>query len=193
MVTGSLSFSHPHNFSCLSIPPQYCSIPVGLLEASDLGRLALSLFSHLDYRKDGRLKNYNKNSTVLFSRTGFFLSLASGQFHFHYKLKFEDNYGAPLYNYCGFSRMCHRLVKCWTGLDCRVSAKISRTPFIFLFEWICVCTRVYILLGGCVFVCLYTCVVEAKARRWHQLSSSLTLSLIWEDRNSHWAWGPRFI
>lgn len=40
------------------------------------------------------------------------------------------------------------------------------TPFIFLFEWICVCTRVYILMDGCVFVCLHTCVVDAETRRW---------------------------
>lgn len=62
----------------LSILPQFCSIPVGLLEASDLGRLALSLFRYLDYKENGSLRNYNKKSWCYSLEWNFFLALANG-------------------------------------------------------------------------------------------------------------------
>lgn len=130
-----------------------------------------------------------------FSRTGFFLALATRQFHFHCKLKSEDNYGAPLYNYYGFSRMCHRVVKCWTGLDCRVSAKIHQINPFHLSVWVDMCVHTY--LHPYEWVCVYVPVHLCCRHRNQEMASavsSFTLYLLFlvgeGDRNSHWAWGP---
>jgi membrane associated rhomboid family serine protease len=53
----------------------------------------------------------------------FFLALAGGLFHFYYKIKFEDNYSAPLYNYYGLSGVCHGVMTSWVGLPCGEIAK----------------------------------------------------------------------